>query len=102
LTGDSDWRAFQLPAFINDGSGRRPLKLTLNVVLPGEGTVELRSLKLQKLPMPRVGTFAPGGPEIFLLVGVSIAFGAAIVGLVWFLKKRRSDSELRRIQALDS
>jgi hypothetical protein len=37
LKGDSQWRAFELPFFADPGM--RPEKLTLNVVLPGVGTV---------------------------------------------------------------
>jgi len=101
LTGNSDWRAFRLPAFINDGSGRRPLKLTLNVVLPGEGIVEVRNLKLKTLPMP-VAMNRGAGRSLVVVSIISIAIGAALVCLIWYLKKCRSDSELRRIQALDS
>lgn len=101
LTGDSGWRPFQLPAFINDGSGRRPLKLTLNVVLPGEGTVEVRALKLRTLRLPSAAKNGPGIP-VALAATLGIGCGAGVVGLIWFLKKRRSDSELRRIQAVDS
>ena len=102
LSGDSDWRAFQLPAIINDGTGRRPLKLTLNVVLPGEGIVEIRGLRLRALQVPPEMKTASGFPFVALAAILGFLFGAAVVGLVWFLKKRRADSELRRIQALDS
>jgi hypothetical protein len=101
LAGNSDWRAFQLPAFVNDGSGRRPLKLTLNVVLPRGGEVELRGLKLQALEMPKLGSDSSGYGRV-AQIGVAAALGAVIVLLIWFLKNRKAENELRRIQALDS
>lgn len=101
LSGDSEWRPFQLPAFINDGSGRRPLKLTLNVVLPGEGTVEIRDLKLKTLRSPVVMN-PPAFGRIAVLGIFAFVFGAVLVGLTFLLKRRKAESELRRIQALDS
>ncbi|MDF1851783.1 MAG: hypothetical protein P1U85_13175 [Verrucomicrobiales bacterium] len=101
LTGTSDWRPFQLPAYVSDDSGRRPLRLTLNVVLPGKGNVEIRNLKLRSLRTPR--TFSPW--MIQSAIGMSIAaFVLGVVAITFFfvLRKRRSANELRRIQALDS
>jgi len=45
LTGSSDWRHFRLP-FDHTGVSSAPLRLEVNVVLPGQGTVYLGSLKL--------------------------------------------------------
>lgn len=101
LTGTSDWRPFQLPAYVNDDSDRRPLKLTLNVVLPGEGRVEVRDLKLRSLKTPR--SFSPW--MIQSAIGMSIAafvLGVVAISFFFALRKRRAASELRRIQALDS
>ncbi len=49
IQGSSDWRAFSLPFFVRDESGwleDRPVKLELNLVLPGKGTVFVRSVSL--------------------------------------------------------
>lgn len=49
IQGSSDWRAFRLPFYVRDESGwleDRPVKLELNLVLPGKGTVYVRSVSL--------------------------------------------------------
>ena len=49
IQGSSDWREFSLPFFVRDESGwleDRPVKLELNLVLPGKGTVYLRPVSL--------------------------------------------------------
>ena len=49
ISGRSDWRPFQLPFAARDESGwldDRPERLDLNLVLPGAGKVQLRSLRL--------------------------------------------------------
>lgn len=45
LEGSSDWRPFVLPFFLNQAT-ERPIKLTVNVVLGGKGTVWLGPLRL--------------------------------------------------------
>jgi hypothetical protein len=45
LTGQSDWRPFVLPFFINEGEDR-PERLVVNIVLPGDGVVALGPLQL--------------------------------------------------------
>lgn len=45
LEGSSDWRPFVLPFFVNQGTDR-PVKLVVNVVLGGKGTVWLSPLRL--------------------------------------------------------
>ena len=42
LQGTADWHAFELPG----GGGPSPLSLQLSVVLPGRGTIYLRSVRL--------------------------------------------------------
>lgn len=104
LTGDADWRPFQLPAIVNDGSGRRPLKLTVNVVLPDGGSVEVRRLKLRAAP-GLTATVGSGGIALgfyVLIGGLGLALGAGLVVLICLIRRQRSASELRRIQAADS
>jgi hypothetical protein len=45
ITGDSDWRDFQLP--FDPGDGPAPARLDLNLVLPGAGTVEIGPLSVR-------------------------------------------------------
>jgi hypothetical protein len=45
LSGQSDWRSFVLPFFINEGTDR-PERLVVNIVLPGSGVVVLGPLQL--------------------------------------------------------
>jgi hypothetical protein len=45
LTGQSDWRPFVLPFFLQD-TASLPERLVVNVVLPGRGTVDLGPLRL--------------------------------------------------------
>ncbi len=59
LIGTSPWREFQLPFFINmpvtnaQPDDLKPADITLRVHLPGEGHVELRSLELREMPLPK-------------------------------------------------
>lgn len=50
LSGTSSARPFVLP--FRSNRGRYPQKLTLNVVLPGAGTVKVSGMKLVQLPAP--------------------------------------------------
>jgi hypothetical protein len=48
LSGTSDWRAFELPFFLNGSSP--PKRLEINVVLAAAGTVDVGRLELVPLP----------------------------------------------------
>ena len=50
LHGDSKWRRFQLPFLLN-GTHQLPSRLEINLVLPGQGTVWLGPLQLERLPL---------------------------------------------------
>lgn len=55
IQGSSDWRAFSLPFYVRDESGwlaDRPVKLEMNLVLPGKGTVYIGPINLS---MPAAG-----------------------------------------------
>lgn len=60
-SGDEEWRTFVLPARIDDGSGRKPLRLDLNVILDQirHGEDERPSVQLRNI------RFIPDGSEIF-------------------------------------
>ncbi|MCP5539528.1 MAG: hypothetical protein H7A53_04185 [Akkermansiaceae bacterium] len=102
LTGDSDWRPFHLPAIVNDGSGRRPLKLTLNLVLPDAGTVEVRNLRLAALPAPAGLLARPGTRLALLLAAMGVGLGITFTLLALHVRKKRTENELRRIRAADT
>jgi hypothetical protein len=51
ISGDSDWRTFQLP-FNRTGSASPPSRLEINLFLPGRGAVYLGPLKLTQLLDP--------------------------------------------------
>lgn len=60
IQGSSDWRAYSLPFYVRDESGwlaDRPVKLEMNLVLPGKGTVYIRSIQLV---MPAAGESQTG------------------------------------------
>ncbi len=100
LSGDSDWRDFRLPALVNDGSKRRPLKLSINLHLAQGGTVEIRDLRLIDGlgVIPGVSTQS----RLFSLIFVAgmVCAAGALVGWLGFLRRQRQN-ELRRIQAAD-
>lgn len=49
LTGSSDWREFELPFFAEPGM--KPDRLTMNVVLPGNGLVAVTQPVLEQMPL---------------------------------------------------
>lgn len=105
LEGDSDWRDFQLPAYITDGSNRDPLKLTFNVYL-GEGSdggwVEMRNLRLVQLPSTLGAATAMGSGTLrVLLIAMSAGLGVLASAGVFLTLRLRRHQELRRIQAAD-
>jgi hypothetical protein len=90
LGGSSDWRAFELPFFLQGAAG--PERLEVSVVLPGAGSVEVSPLELVRLDADASG----GGSWLTdrsigvagALIGVSVGlFGAAIA---WLAGRRRA------------
>jgi hypothetical protein len=111
IAGDSDWRAFELPFFI-EGATSTPSQLELNAVLPSSGRIWVGPLRLVGLPDTRssgawwsertaglvggiggvligilgalIGTFASRGKARRLVLGLMaglVAFGAALLGV---------------------
>jgi hypothetical protein len=84
LTGTSDWRAFELPFYLNGSSP--PKRLEINVVLAAAGTVNVGKLELVPLPAGE-GT---GGAwlsqrELGLvgaIVGSTIGLFGALIGVL--------------------
>jgi hypothetical protein len=94
LTGTSGRRLFVVPAYLADRTDR-PVRLTLSVVLPGEGTVALDSLELVEFgPHEDPLAVSQGGwwgerqaGIIGAVLGASFGLLGAIVGI---LGSRRS------------
>jgi len=76
LDGTSDWRPFALP-FLLDGASS-PNRLEINVVLPGDGTVDVGRLELVMLP---AGGRADGAWLYDRDLGVTGAIIGSTVGL---------------------
>jgi hypothetical protein len=86
LEGSSDWRLFVLPFHIVKGKDR-PVKLELNLVLPGRGTVEIGPLRLVEyekgedpLAMPGQWWGERDAGIIGAILGVSLGCVGAVIG----------------------
>lgn len=100
LQGDSAWRPLELPAYVNDKSGRTPemLELNLHFGKGGGGWVELRGLDVIELSEAAVS----GGNRIDIVSTVlGAGGGVAFIVLLWTFLRQRQIRELRRIQAAD-
>lgn len=75
LVGDSDWRVFRLPFFL-EGATSMPLRLELNVVLPSNGHVWVRPLRLVA-----IGAADDGAWWTDRTAGLVGGFGGALVGV---------------------
>lgn len=80
LTGDSDWRSFALP--FHKGEQPDPDKLVINVVLEGQGTVELRNLRLVAGSgwMRELHAGAWWGPRTSGIAGAVMGVSAGLLG----------------------
>lgn len=90
LTGTSDWREFVLPFYAGDGGERLiPKALTVTVVLPGTGRVELRDVKLYQYgpgedPMAAAGQWfdARTGTLFGAVGGTAVGLWGALIGVL--------------------
>jgi hypothetical protein len=87
LTGTSDWRAFELPFYLNGTPS--PPRLEINVVMPGPGTVDVGRLTLVRLDS------APGGLRPDQVVGLLGAVVGTTIGILggligWLVARRRA------------
>lgn len=120
LNGNSDWRAFRLPFFINtdDKSIRGPIKIKFNLHMEGGGLVEIRNVYLVdglkapiKTPTETPYEFyeaarkklLPKPWEIALIVMLSMIIPVIVITIVVvsLRRKKRTAEELRRIRAAD-
>ena len=88
LEGNSDWRPFVLPFFLNQAT-EGPVKLTVNVVLGGKGTVWLGPLRLvqygpEEDPLAIHGQWW-SGRSAGLMGGIAGAMLGCLGGLVGWL-----------------
>jgi hypothetical protein len=83
LTGTSDWRFFELPFY---AEGMKPRRLTLNVVLPGAGTVTVAQ-PLVVGPLELAGAWWSERQVVLVWIGLTVFFLvlAALIGasMVW-------------------
>lgn len=96
LHGTSDWRAFIVPFNTGFGAPLYPTEITLHVVLPSTGTVELGPLKLVQFrpgedALTPVGQWWPGwvGGAIGGLLGTLLGLVGALVGVLASTGKAR-------------
>lgn len=82
LTGTSDWRAFELPFFLEGAAP--PGRLEINVVLPASGTVEIGPLEVVRLAEAGSGAWLPDRAVgvVGAAVGSAIGLLGALVGVL--------------------
>jgi hypothetical protein len=95
ITGTSDWRPFILP-FDRTGTSNPPIRLQVNLILRGSGTVYLSPVKLVQYPNAKSGgAFAPGEWWSNRTAGLVGGTGGAFIGclgslLGWLAWKGRA------------
>ena len=90
LTGTSDWRPFELPFFLQGAPP--PVRLEINVVLPGAGTVEVRPLRLVAVAaraQPAARSGLPIG-VVGAIVGTMVGLFGALIGTLVSRGRARS------------
>ena len=118
ITGTTDWRPAILP-FNADGAKGDLKKLEVNLFLPGKGRVEIKDVELvefgdaatmwQLLQRATDAMLAPPSQPALNSAKDWPMSGIASLGLVsasamamWFIVKKRRDTEQRRMKALDA
>ena len=88
LNGTSDWREFELP--FHSSSGMAPQRLTLNVVLPGEGTVTVaQPVTLSSIKSSGQWWSGPQSGVIGGFAGSAMGILGGLIGLAAWKKSRR-------------
>ena len=82
IQGFSNFRPFVLPFFL-DQETRRPVRLELNLVLPGPGSVEVRNLRFVEGWGSQAGAWFSlrGEGELGALVGIVFGLWGALLGI---------------------
>ena len=90
ITGDSDWRPFILPFYANRGdyaAEETPIEVTLALLLPASGTVEIRDVRLYQYASDEdpLASTASEQPEtarrlvLILLLGLLFVFALVVL-----------------------
>ncbi len=88
ISGNSDWRTFEIPFRLQDGVP--PSRLEVNLVLPGKGTVWIDSLQLVGYPSERSGWWSARAGGIIGGVGGSlIGMLGALLGTLTSRRRAR-------------
>jgi hypothetical protein len=88
ITGNSDWRTFELPFRVQDGAA--PSRLEVNLILPGKGTVWIDALQLVGYPYERSGWWSGRAGGIIGGVGGSlIGMLGALLGTLTARRRAR-------------
>jgi len=90
LTGSSDWRAFELPFYLQGTTG--PERIEVNVVLPGAGTVDVGPLELVRMDAATSGATAWLSDRAIGVAGalIGVAVGVFAVAIAWLAGRRRA------------
>ena len=86
LTGSSEWRAFELPFFLQGAAP--PSRLEINVVLPGTGIVTVGRLNLVRLDEAAAGGMS--AERVVGLIGAVVGSTIGILGglMGWLVSRR--------------
>jgi hypothetical protein len=93
LSGASDWRDLELP-FMSE-PGLLPEKLTVNVVLPGAGTVWLKPMRMEAFTAAGALDWLPG-----TIIGVVMGLAGALVGTLAAFRSTRQAAWLLSLLAM--
>lgn len=92
LSGTSDWRAFEIPFFLNGSSP--PTRLEVNIVLAGAGTVDVGRLELVTLPAGAATDGAWLSPRelgaVGAIAGSTIGLFGALIGVLVSRRRGRA------------
>jgi hypothetical protein len=96
IRGTSGWRRFTLP-FDRTGSSGAPTRLQINLILPGQGTVYVSSLKLVQYESNHLGAAIQGSWWSNRDAGLIGGIGGSLIGcfgalLGWLTSKGRARS----------
>jgi hypothetical protein len=96
ISGTSDWRPFTL-SFDRTGTTEKPVRLEINLQLPGRGTVYLGPLKLVQFPeaKPAVDRSAGGAWWSERTAGMAGMWGGVVIGVLggligWLASKEKA------------
>ncbi len=105
FSGNSSWQDFDLPFTFDDPSVPMPERITMGIVMPGEGTVSMTELQLVERPASAAfgQPFTPAMiSTIILSCSIAVVVLGTLVGIgIWILRKKQRDAEQRRMRALD-